>query len=147
MTKHRFAACAALACFAFASAGALAQDHSYSEGPVQLVTKIRTVDGHFDDYMKFLATTYKKEEEAAKKLGYIVGYDVVQLNPQGPNDPDLLLIITLKNFAALDGALAKADTISKQFEGSVANANKATGERNQIRRILGTEVGQVLELK
>ena len=65
----------------------------------------------------------------------------------GPNDPDLLLITTLKNFAGLDGALAKGDAISKQFEGSVANANKATGERNQIRRILGTEVGQVLELK
>jgi hypothetical protein len=147
MTKHRFTACVALACFAFASAGAFAQDHAYSEGAVQVVTKIRTLDGHFDDYMKYLDTTYKKEQEAAKKLGYIVTYEVVQLNPAGPNDPDLLLITTLKNFAGLDGALAKGDAISKQFEGSVANANKATGERNQIRRILVTEVGQVLELK
>ncbi len=147
MTQNRFAACAALACFAFAGANALAQDHAYSEGAVQVVTKIRTVEGHFDDYMKWLDTTWKKEEDAAKKAGYIVSYEVVTINPQGADDPDLLLIVTLKNYAALDGALAKGDAIAKQFEGSVGNANKATGERNQIRRYLGTEIGQVLELK
>ena len=147
MTKYRLAAYAALACFGFTGASALAQDHAYSEGAVQVVTKIRTAEGHFDDYMKWLDTTWKKEEEAAKKAGYLVTYEVVALKPHGPDDPDLLLIVTLKNFAALDGALAKGDAIAKQIEGSVGNANKASGERNQIRRYLGTDVGQVLELK
>src|SRR6202042_2741612 len=42
MTKYRLAAYAALACFGFTGASALAQDHAYSEGAVQVVTKIRT---------------------------------------------------------------------------------------------------------
>ena len=40
---------------------------NYNDGPVLNVAAIRTVDGHFDDYMQWLATAWKKQEEAAKK--------------------------------------------------------------------------------
>ncbi len=145
--KHSFAACAAFALLASASITASADDHSYSEGPVINVSRIKTVDGHFDDYMKWLDTTWKAEQEAAKKAGYIVSYQVVGCEAHGPADPDLLLIITYKNWAALDGALAKGDEISKQIEGSVAAANASQADRAKIRTILGSETVQVLELK
>jgi hypothetical protein len=145
--KHRFAACAAFAILASTSIAALADDHSYTQGAVINVSRIRTVDGKFDEYMKWLDTTWKQENEASKKAGYIVSYQVVGLEPRGPDDPDLLLIITYKNWAALDGALAKGDEISKQIEGSVAAANQSQADRAKIRRVLGSETAQVLELK
>jgi hypothetical protein len=83
------------------------------------------VDGHFDDYMKWLDTTWKQEEEAAKKAGYIISYEVLTVEPRGPDDPDILLVITSKNWAALDGATAKGDAIAKQIEGSVTAASPA----------------------
>jgi len=52
-----------------------------------------------------------------------------------------------RNWAALDGALAKNDEIAKQIEGSVAASNKAQFERAAIRRILGSSTMQVLDLK
>ena len=89
------------------------------------VARIRTVDGKFDDYMKWLDTTWKQLQEAAKSAGHIVSYQVLRAEPLGPDDPDLLLVVTYKNWAALDGALDKSDAITKQVEGSVAAANQA----------------------
>jgi hypothetical protein len=77
------------------------------------------VDGHFDDYMQWLATTWKKQEEAAKKAGLITKYQVLVAQPQGPNDPDIYLVVEYKNWAAFDGLGGKLDAVSAQVEGSV----------------------------
>jgi hypothetical protein len=146
--KHRLAAYAAFATLACASFAALADDHAYSEGAVVNVSRIRTVDGKFDEYMKWLDTTWKKENEAAKKAGYILSYEVLAIEPREPTDPDLLLRITYKNWAAFgDGALARGDAIAKEIEGSVAAASQAQYERSKIRTVLGSATMQVLELK
>lgn len=145
--KHRFAAVAVSACLAGLSANAFADDHAYTEGAVMNVARIRTVDGHFDDYMKWVDTIWKQEQEAAKKAGYLVSYQVISIEPRGPDDADLLLVTTYKNWAALDGALAKGDAIAKQVEGSVTAAAQAQADRAKVRRVLGSSTMQVLELK
>jgi hypothetical protein len=140
-------ACAVLSAFAAASTPAFADDHPYTEGAVVNVASIRTVDGKFDEYMAWLATSWKKGQEAAKKLGYITSYEVIAVEAQGLDDPDIYLITTYKNWAALDGALAKGDEIAKVIEGSVSAANKAQADRASIRRVLGSRTMQVLDLK
>jgi hypothetical protein len=147
MSIYRFAAVAALIGLACTSVTALADDHPYSEGAVVNVSFIRTMDGKFDDYMKWISTTWKQEEEAAKKAGYILSYQVLTVEPRHPDDPDVILTITYKNWAALDGSIAKGDAIAKQIEGSLAAANQAQSDRNKIRRVLGSQTMQVLELK
>ena len=69
--------------------------------------------------MKYVATTWKQTQEAAKKAGYVISYQVLTVEPRGENDPDIYLVVTYKNWAALDGWLEKGDAISKQVEGSV----------------------------
>jgi hypothetical protein len=139
-----YAAFALLACTSFA---VVADEHAYTEGQVVNVSKVRTLDGHFDDYMAYLGTTWKRYQEAAKKAGYIVGYEVLQVEARDTDDPDLLLVIRYKNWAALDGALARGDEIAKQVEGSVAAANQSMIDRGQIRRLVGSSTMQVLDLK
>jgi hypothetical protein len=147
MSKHFLASIAAFACLVGASVGAFADDHAFTEGPVVNVASIRTVDGKFDDYMKWLDTTWKREQEAAKKAGYILSYEVLTVEARSPDDPDIYLVITYKNWAALDGAVAKGDEISKQIEGSVAAANQSQTDRSKIRRLLGSQTMQTLNLK
>lgn len=145
--KHKLASSAAFLCLAFISGSAIADDHAYSEGPVVNVSRIRTVDGKFDEYMKFVATKWKQEQEAGKKAGDVLSYEVISVEPRTPDDPDLLLVIYYKNWASLDGSIAKGDAIAKIVEGSVAGANKAVTDRASIRRILGSSTMQVLNLK
>ena len=147
MTRGKLAACAASVFLMFTSLAALADDHAYTEGNVLNVAAIRTESGKMDDYLQWLDTTWKKSQEAAKKAGYIISYDVIQVEPRGPNDPDIYLVVRYKNWAALDGALAKGDEITKQVEGSVAAGNKGMSDRDKIRRVLGSTTMQVLNLK
>ncbi len=147
MNSFRISTIVALTALVCTSVTAFADDHSYTEGQVVNAARIRTVDGKFDDYMKWLATTWKQQQEAAKKAGYLVSYEVIGVEPRTPEDPDLILITRYKNWAALDGALAKSDEIAKQVEGSVAASNQAQSARASIRKVLGSSTMQVLDLK
>jgi hypothetical protein len=129
------------------SVAALADDHAYTDGPVVNVASIRTENGKFDDYLKYLDTTWKAEQEAAKKAGYIISYKVITVEPRGEDDPDLYLVVTYKNWAALDDATAKGDAIAKQVEGTLSAANDSAVSRGKIRRVLGSFTGQELNLK
>jgi len=126
---------------------AYADGRNFNDGPVVNVAAIKTVDGHFDDYMQWLATTWKKQEEAAKKAGLITKYQVLVVESQGPHDPDIYLVVEFKNWAALDGLGSKLDAVSAQVEGSVEKANQAEVDRAKIRTILGSKTMQVAELK
>ena len=144
---HRLAVAAASACLSLAGSIALADEHPYAEGPVLDVARIRTVEGKFEDYMKFVSTTWKQGQELAKKAGYVISYEVLLVAPRGPDDPDILLVTRYKNWAALDGWIAKQDEVSRQTEGSAAAAEKSATDRNSIRRVLGDTVMQELKLK
>src|ERR1700691_5985082 len=117
--KNYIAAFAAVLGLALTSVAAVADEHPFTEGQVVNVAAIRTEYGKFDDYMKYLATTWKASQEAAKKAGYITGYKVISVEARGENDPDIYLVIYYKNWAALDGATAKADSIINQVVGSL----------------------------
>jgi len=141
------AAAALLGVGSLSTTVALADGKDYNDGPVINVASIRTAEGHFDDYMHWLATTYKKQEEAAKKAGLITNWEVILIEPRGPNDPDVLLVTEYKNWAALDGLGSKFDKISTEVEGSTEAAAKSDQERNKIRTVLGSRTEQVAILK
>jgi hypothetical protein len=144
---NRIAVYVALVGLVLTSAAAVADDHAYTEGPVVNVAAIRTAYGKFDEYMKYLDTTWKAEQEAAKKAGDITGYRVVTVEARGENDPDIYLVINYKNWAAFDGATAKSDSIAKQVEGTLAVSNQSAVDRGKMRRVLGSWTGQELNLK
>lgn len=126
---------------------AIANGPHFNDGPVVNVAAIRTVDGHFDDYMQWLATKWKQQEEAAKKAGLILSYRVLLVEPRGPNDPDIYLVTEFKNWAAFDGLGSKLDAVSAQVEGSVEKANQTESDRAKIRTVLGSQTMQTAELK
>ena len=97
--------------------------------------------------MELLATKWKPQQEAAKKAGNLLSYEVISVEPRTPDDPDLLLVSRYKNWAALDGASEKADAVTKMIGSTVAESNKAQAERASIRRVLGSSTMQVLDLK
>jgi len=124
-----------------------ADGRNWNDGPVVNVSAIRTVDGHFDDYMQWLATTWKQGQEAAKKAGLILSYDVLVVEARSLQDPDIFLVVRYKNWAALDNLGGKLDAINAQIEGSVDKANQSQAARAKIRTVLGSQTMQVAELK
>jgi hypothetical protein len=118
----------------------------YTDGPVTEVSYIKTKPGRFDDYMQFLATTYRAEMEAQKKAGLILAYRIYSKQARSPQEPDLILTITYPNMAALDRT-DEFDAVSAKVLGSSAAQNKATIERGPMREVLGSELIRELVLK
>ena len=135
--------------FAFAalSGTAAAADRPYTEGTVTNVSAIRTMPGMFDDYMAWLAGPYKQAMEAQKAAGVIVSYAVYVTVPRSPEDPDIYLLTTYKNMAALDDLSARLDPIYEKLQGSMAEQNKAYIERGKMRTVLGDEMIRQMVLK
>jgi hypothetical protein len=52
--------------------------------------------------MHWLATTYKKQQEAAKAAGLIKNWRVLVVEARNPQDPDIILATEFKNWAAID---------------------------------------------
>ena len=122
-----------------------AADRPYSEGAVSEISSIRTEPGMFDSYMSYLATTYKQTMDAQKAAGLILDYSVYTAVPRGPDDPDIYLVTTYKNMAALDGLAEKMDPIQQKAFGDLSQRSAATIARGKMRTQLGTE--QIREIK
>ena len=145
----RFLTALAVAIMSMSSmSSALADDSkSYTEGPVTDVSSVRTKPGMFDTYMKWLDTTYKQLMEEEKKAGIIVDYAVYAAAPRSPHDPDLYLITTFKNMAALDGLDDRLEPIERKVWATRDAANKADADRESMREILGSQLIRRLNLK
>ena len=126
---------------------AQADGRDWNDGPVINVESIRTVDGHFDEYMHWLATTYKRQQEAAKTAGLITSYRVMVVEARTAQDPDIYLVTEYKNWAALDRLGGKFDQVSAQVEGSVEKAAQSQVDRAKIRTVLGSRTQQEALLK
>jgi hypothetical protein len=97
--------------------------------------------------LRYLAGPYKQSMEEQKKAGIIVSWAVYEATPRGPHDPDLYLITTYKNMAALDGLDARTDPIAEKIFGSMDQQSAATIERGKLRTLVGSEQIRELVLK
>jgi len=124
-----------------------AQGRPYTEGSVWFLTMVRTAPGFEDDYLRGLATTWKRVGDEAKKQGVVVSYKILSANASGPDDWDLLLMVELKNWAAIDGIADKFEPIQQKIVGGDDAQRQLATKRLEIRRILGSKNAQEIFLK
>jgi hypothetical protein len=131
-----------------ASLGAAkAADRPYTEGPVEVVSSIRTEPGMFEEYMKYLAGPYKQLLDEYEKAGIIVGYSIYTATPQSPHDPDLYLVTVYRNMAALDGLNERTDAITERIAGDLTKQGEGMASRGKLRTFLGAVQMRQLILK
>jgi hypothetical protein len=136
--KLRFLAAVAVAVLSMSAISSALADDSKS---------IRTKPGMFDAYMKWLDTTGKQLRDDEKKAGLILDYAVYAVQPRSPHDPDIYLVITYKNMAALDGLTDRVEPIQRKIWATREAGAKAAIDRESMREVLGTELVRRLDLK
>ena len=123
----------------------------YSYGPVTEVDYIHVEYGHFADYMAWVTSTWVPTMQAAKQAGLIVGYKVFQSSPKSPDDANVYLEITFKDMAAYAGDIgdqaAAFEAVTERVICSSACQDQARVHRNEIRKVLGTEVTREIVFK
>jgi hypothetical protein len=97
--------------------------------------------------MKYLATTYKQLMDEQKKAGYIVDWTVYETRPRTPSDPNLYLLTTYKNLAAMDGLQDKVEAIQEKIIGNQDARDAAMQARGKMRSLVGSEVIREVKFK
>ncbi len=127
-------------------ARAVETEGAYTDGPVTQLSYIKVEYGRFAEYVDWLNSTWKPTLEATKKAGLIIDYKVFRATPKSPDQPNVILMITYKNMAALDKR-AELEAVAREVIGSTETQDKARVGRNEYRKLLGGELIREVILK
>ncbi len=126
---------------------AMAQESSYKPGSVWESTRIKVLPGQFENYMDYLATAWKKNQEFAKAEGIVLNYHVLAVNNRRQDEPHLILIVEYKDYATT----AQQEAFSKKVNAMMAMDDRkqatANGARGAMREQMGSTEYQELILK
>lgn len=120
-------------------------DRVWDTGSVWQVSRIETKPGMFNQYMAYLNGPWRQIQEARRKSGQVLSYKILSLVDVRDGEPDLMLMVELKNMAVLDESPAEADRVNAAVFGSGQAATQSQISREAMR----TQRGQLLmrELK
>lgn len=141
--NHRLAMTAvALGLLNLSAMGASAQiaPRNYDYGTVTQVTDIEILPGQLNAYMQDLATGWRASMEEGKRAGAIVSYGIEQPLDPRPGEANLVLVVVFKNLAAYDRPLAEAEKSAAAQYGSLDKAHDMAMQRQNMRKVLGTEL-------
>lgn len=143
---RRAAILAASLSLAFATP-ALPQSDPMIGGALVEVSSISIDDGHYLDYANHLAGMWRANQEYAKSQGWISGYEVLANVHKRPGEPDLILVV---RFPSIPDA-AENERRAKMYRDHVklteAQLEAASGSRAKFRKVLGSQLLQVLEFR
>lgn len=130
-----------------AASPAIAQDSSYTPGTVWESSYIDVLPGQFENYMDYLATTWKKVQELGKREGAVVSYHVLSTNNPRQGEPDLILIVEYRDYRTTAQQEALSDKVNAMLAQDDRKADAASAARGPMRELLGSREYQELKLK
>lgn len=135
---------------AFCPALVLAQQpptKPYHEGPVWDIATIHVKYGMEDRYLNYLASDWKKEQEAMKKAGYVLDYKVITTEPHSPQDFNVILMTQFKDLATLEANSDRMEALAMQLLGGRQQAETGAQQRTDYREVVGNRLGREIILE
>jgi hypothetical protein len=130
------------------TAASQAATRAYTDGPIAVMTYVKTKPGMFDRYLSYIDGAYKTEMEAEKAAGIILDYQIFTSESRTPADHDVLLVVLYKNWGALDGLQDRTDSIANRALASTPQQrDQQSIDRGAMRDILGSRTYQRLLLR
>jgi len=120
----------------------------FHDGPVWTLTFVHTKPGLSLKYMEFLASEWKKEQDALKKAGLILDYKVIGTEAHNPNDWDVMLMTEFKDLATLEANEDKIDAVAMQaLDLNDQKLMQGYQERASWREIIGDRLAREIILE
>ncbi len=127
---------------------ARADDRVYVDGgSVWTVGFIETKPGHFDDYIANLNRIWRRYLDEQKKDGDVLSYKMIPIAFPRDGEPNLMLMVEYKNWAAFDRGNEYFDKLAEKLQGGVDEAQQSNIDREELRRLRGGFVGQEISFK
>ena len=132
-TLLRTAAATAAAALLAGAAHAQGAPRVYENGSVWRISYIETKPGKFDEYLAYLNTAWRADNEAGMKSGNVLSYKILAVDSTRDHEPNLILMIEYKNMAVFDASQAEQDKRTAQIWGSNQKADESMVARESMR--------------
>ena len=119
----------------------------YHNGTVWNIAFIRIKPGMDTAYMKYLAGSWKAEQEAQKKDGNILSYKVLSVEGHTPGEFNLMLMTEYKNLATMEANEDKAEAVAQKVVGNDAVQMQGYKDRLEIREVMGARLAREIVLE
>jgi hypothetical protein len=129
------------------AAAASSAPSSYTPGSVWVASRIDVLPGQLENYMDYLATTWKRVQELGKRDGMILSYRVLEYQNARQGEPDLLLLVEYKDFLTTAQQVAMQNRVEALLSQNARTAATASGQRAAMREPMGSIMFQELTLK
>ena len=148
MKTKRLLAAALAASLLLLAASVYAQvRRPFRNGSVWNVAFIRMKPGMETPYLNYVATDWKKEQEALKKDGLILSYKVLTSEPHNPGDFNIMLMTEYKDLATMEANEKKADDLAQKVIGNDETQMEGYRKRLEIREVLGNRLAREMILE
>lgn len=119
----------------------------YRNGSVWSIGFIRMKPGMETAYLNYVATDWKRDQEALKKDGLILSYKVLQTEAHGATDWNLMLLTEYKDMATLEANEAKEDALYQRTIGPDEKQRQGYRERLEIREVMAGRLAREIILE
>ena len=119
----------------------------YHDGSVWSIAFIHVKAGMETAYLNYLASEWKKEQEASKAEGIILSYKVISVESHTPSEFNLMLMTEYKSLAAMEASADKEDALGQKLFGSDQKMMQGYKDRLEIREVLGDRLGREIVLE
>ncbi len=148
MKLNRTVICSLLALMLTLSVVAFAQvNRPYRNGSVWSIGFIRMKPGMETAYLNYVATDWKRDQEALKKDGLILSYKVLQTEAHGASDWNLMLLTEYKDMATMEANEAKEDALYQRTIGNDDKQRQGYRERLEIREVMAGRLAREIILE
>ena len=119
----------------------------FRNGSVWNISFIRMKPGMDTAYLNYVASEWKREQEALKKDGQSLSYKVITTEAHGSNDWNIMLMTEYKDLATLEANEAKADNLAQTVVGNDEKQMQGYRDRLQIREVLDVRTAREIVLE
>ena len=119
----------------------------FRNGSVWNIAFIRMKPGMETAYLNYIATDWKKAQEAQKKEGLILSYRVLGTEAHSGTDWNLLLMTEYRDLATMEANEAKADNLTQKVIGDDKVQVQGYQQRAEIREVLGDRLAREIVLE
>lgn len=120
---------------------------SYVEGPVWVITFVRTKPGLSDEYLNSMTGSLKPVYEEEKKRKIILDYKILSGDASSPQDFNVIIMVEYANLGALDGLRDKTAPIINKLIGPADERKDMAEKRLDVREIIATKTMREILLK
>ena len=100
-----------------------------------------------ENYARYLASDWKKEQDAMQKAGYVLSYKAIRTEAHNPTECNVILMTEYKGLATMEANADKAEQLGQELFGGISKVEAGYTDRSSYRDVIGSRLAREIILE